>query len=272
MINRGLVQKAVLETWATTLVIGVALFGFEAILAYALPSYFEQISESLMRIPFVRMFLQVMLGSDVAGELGPEAILAFPLVHPVVLALIWAHAVITCTRSPAGEIEQGTIDILLGWPVGRWEILCSETIVTLASGVVLTLLLVGGNIAGGLAVTSSMRPDVPRLMIAVVNLYALYLAVCGLSWLLSSLSDRRGKAMTSVFLILLGSFLLNFLAQFWNPAKKLAFLGPLSYYRPLAILRDGVIPTYDIAVLLACGAVFWFGAGIAFARRDVCTL
>ena len=62
------------------------------------------------------------------------------------------------------------------------------------------------------------------------------------------------------------------LAQFWEPAEKVAFLGILDYYRPLFIMRDGVWPLRDMAVLLGAAAVLWTAAGVLFARRDVCTV
>jgi hypothetical protein len=100
----------------------------------------------------------------------------------------------------------------------------------------------------------------------------LYLAVGGLAWLVSASSNRRGPAILIVFLILLASFLLNFLAQFWEVARNVSFLGILDYYRPLYILRDGRVPWSDIGVLLTVAASLWTAAGVVFSRRDVCTV
>src|SRR5262249_39139303 len=100
----------------------------------------------------------------------------------------------------------------------------------------------------------------------------LYAAVGGLSWLVSSLSDRRGRAMTIVFLVLLALFLLNYLAPFWGPLEKIAFLSPLHYHRPVNVLGSGVWPWRDMGVLLTSGGAMWLAAGAVFARRDLCTV
>ena len=206
------------------------------------------------------------------AALGPELFESIGWVHPVVLAITWAHAIICCTRVPAGEVDRGTIDVLLGLPVSRWNLFISETIAWLISGMILLLFGAAGNAIGhGLLPDEYFHPDLSRILIVLVNLFSLYAAVGAIAWLLSALSDRRGKAMGVVFAIVLGSFLLNYLAQFWEPAERLSFLGLLQYYKPLFILRDGTWPTHDLAVLIGLTVVLWTIAGIAFARRDLST-
>ena len=90
--------------------------------------------------------------------------------------------------------------------------------------------------------------------------------------MVSSLSNRRGRAFGVVFAIVLVSFLVNFLAQLWEPARSLAFLSVLNYYRPLLILRDTSWPLTDMLVLVAVGGVLWLAGMLIFARRDICTV
>ena len=106
----------------------------------------------------------------------------------------------------------------------------------------------------------------------LINLFCLYGAVGGLAWLVSSLSDRRGRATTIVFLILLVLFLLNYLAQFWQPLEKIVFLSPLHYHRPVNVLGNGIWPWKDLGILLGAGFALWLAAGALFARRDLCTV
>lgn len=271
-MNRGLLQKAALEIWPATLMCGVLLFAVEAILAYVMPIFRAQISEAMMQIQFVRTFVGAMLGIDTSDQLGPAAFLAFPWVHPVVLALVWTHALVCCTRVPAGEIDRGTADVTLTLPVTRWGVLRAETLVWLLAGVTILALALAGSQLVGHYVDPEGRPEIPRLLVVLANLFCMYLAVGGLAWLVSAASDRRGPAMILVFVILLASFLLNFLAQFWTVAQRIAFLGILDYYRPLYIVRDGAVPWRDMGVLAGVGVGLWIAAGIVFSRRDVCTI
>jgi ABC-2 type transport system permease protein len=213
-----------------------------------------------------------MLGVDAAEQLGPEGFAAFPWVHPVVLSVVWAHALVVCTRMPAGEIDRGTADLTLTLPVTRWGMLLSETVVWVAAGAVVLAFGLAGNEVGRRFVSGGEPPQFSRMLIILANLFCLYLAVGGLSWLVSASSSRRGPAILIVFTVLLASFLLNFLSQFWSVADRIAFLGILDYYRPIYILRDGAIPWRDMGVLAAAAALLWIAAGVVFNRRDVCTV
>jgi hypothetical protein len=271
-MNRGLMLRALREMWPATLVLGLLLFGVEAMLAFTLPKFGGQMSQQWLQLDFARGIVQAMLGTEVGDTIGAQMFQSIAWVHPVPLALVWAHAIMSCTRVPAGEVDRGTIDVLLGLPVSRWEVFLSETIVWLAFGTLILIAALAGNLVGGLALSPQQRPELAPGLIVLANLFCLYASVGGLSWLISSASDRRGRAMTIVFLLLLSLFLLNYLAQFWQPLEKIVFLSPLHYHRPVRVLGSGVWPWHDMAILLTMGGAMWLAGGIVFARRDLCTV
>jgi ABC-type transport system involved in multi-copper enzyme maturation permease subunit len=272
VINRGVMLKSARETLPVTLLLGLILLGVQAILAYALPTYSRQFSAQLLRIEFVRSIIQAMLGTELAEGFGAELFVAIPWVHPVTLAIVWAHAIICCTRVPAGEVDRGTIDLLLGLPVSRWSLYLSESLVWAGGAAVLMLLCAAGNALGTWRVTGVTHPSPLRVGIVLVNLLCLYAAVGAAAWLFSALSERRGRAIGAVFVVVAASFLLNYLTQFWEPARRVAFLGMLRYYRPLPILRDGAWPLRDMSALAGAALILWTAAGLVFSRRDLSTL
>jgi hypothetical protein len=129
-----------------------------------------------------------------------------------------------------------------------------------------------GNVLGSLNLSPDARGGPSELLIVLTNLLCLYVTVGAAAWLSSAMSDRRGRAIGVVFVLLLASFLLNYLAQFWKPAQRIEFLSLLRYYRPLLILRDGTWPLKDLAVLLGVAVAFWLAGGAILARRDLATL
>jgi ABC-2 type transport system permease protein len=226
---RGLFTKTLHEVWLTTLLFGLALCVVIMLLSYVLPQIHEALGELLQRIPVAKAFLTVLLGTSLGNEISARTMQAFLWVHPVVLALVWAHEVNLCTRMPAGEIDRGTIDVLLSLPVSRREVYWCESVVWLASGLfVLSMGLVGHLIVAP-TMPDDLRPQLSRALLVMANLYCVYIAVGGIAFLVSALSDRRGRAVAVVFGILLASFLLNFIANFWRPAQHIAFLGILQY-------------------------------------------
>jgi ABC-2 type transport system permease protein len=271
-MNRGILYKSFRETVWITLVFGVGLAALEAMLTGVIPVVFKEIPTQWLEVVFVQNMLRGLLGTDVGGVLGPTVIAAIPWVHPIALAMVWALEISLCTRLPAGEIDRGTIDILLSFPVSRIGIYLSETLVWLGAGAVVIALGLAGNTLGTWIAGPAWRVAPSLLLMMAGNLFCLYVAVGGVACLVSSMSDRRGRAVGVVFAIVLASFLLNFLAQFWDPARRLSFLSVLSYHRPMVILRDGGWPVRDMVVLLSVGAACAAAGAAVFVRRDIRTV
>jgi len=269
-VNRGLIAKAFRETWAATLLFGLALFVVEMALSFVLPRFQKQLSDQWLQVAFIQSIIKAMVGADLSGSAGPEIFTSIPWVHPVVLAVTWAHAIVFCTRIPAGEVDRGTVDILMSMPVTRWRIHLSETVAWLASAAAIFAMATIGNALGSALADAPWQPA--RIGIVLANLALLYLGVGAFAWLLAALSDRRGGAVAAAFIIVVGSFLLNYLAQFWKPLEHVVFLSLVRYYRPFQVLRDGAWPLRDMAVLTVLAAGLWAAAGAVFARRDLTTV
>jgi putative exporter of polyketide antibiotics len=270
-VNRGLVNKALRELWPTTLLVGLLVATFEGLIAVVLPRYESELGLQVLRMPFVKRIIEGMLGTRVAEQVGPEIIWSIPWAHPVMLSLILAHAVICSTRLPAGEVDRGTIDIALGLPISRWQWFRTDSLLWLGSAMLVIALLMTGNRVGSTISGSDRMLSLLETTIIYVNLLGVYLAVGGGGWLISSLSDRRGKAITITFVLIVTSFLISYLEQFWEPARFAAWFSVLSYNRPLFVFRDGAWPVRDLSVLYGAAVAFWTSAAVVFTRRDLCT-
>jgi len=271
-VNRGVVEKTAREVWLQTLVLGASLMVVECLVAYVLPTFKKEIAGSWGQVAFVQNLLKALLGSELGDQVGPHALQALPWVHPIVLAIFWTHQLTFCTRLPAGEIDRGTIDILLGLPLSRWQAYLAESLVFLVTGAVLFALGVAGNYTGCWLAEADSFPTPPQLAVILVNGYCLYLSVGGITYFFSSLSDRRGRAVAWGLSVVLASFLLTFLAQFWQPAKSIAFLSLLNYYRPVLMFYQEGWPLGDMLTLAAIAGIFWALGGVIFNRRDICTV
>jgi len=162
--------------------------------------------------------------------------------------------------------------VLLGLPVGRTRLYLYESLVWLGCGVFVLGCAVVGNTLGGFFAPPELRCSAPARLISALNLFGVYLAVGGVAWLASALSDRRGRAVGVLFGFLIAVLLLNYLAPFHKVAERLSTLSVLRYYRPVFIIRDGSWPALDLVILVAIGATFWLAGWAIFARRDICTV
>ena len=269
---RGLLLRTWCEVWLMTLLFGLALMAILALLTFVYPQFQEELLEIFDRLPFIRPMITAMLGSEVGDQLNVQTLQAIMWVHPIVLTLLWAHAIVFCTRVPAGEIDLGTIDVLLGWPVSRRQIYYSEALACLVAGLVILLMGFLGHCLVAPSVSENLRPRFSHALVVLANLSSVYLAVGGIAQLVSALSNRRGRAVATAFAIVVASFLLNLVGEIWEPAEQVAFLGILEYYRPAEILQTGEFPIGDVAVLLCVGAGTSLLGGEIVARRSICTL
>ncbi len=274
MVNAGLMRRAWLEVRGTTLVFGVCLLLITTLLHFALPKFqknIEGMQAQASRMINLNNIRNAMLGTDVTAAGSREISAGVAWSHPFFLALVFAHTITVCTRVPAGEVDKGTMDVLLGLPVSRWQLFMSETAVWLASAALLIALSVAGSRIGNHYAPEGMSPDLSRVAMVAVNLLLLNVAVGAFAMLCAALTDRRMRAVAVVLIALISALLINYLRLLWEPAQKIAFLSILDYYRPIGPLRDGEWPWRHMAILAGTGATLWLAAGIWFSRRDLST-
>ncbi len=230
----------------------------------------DEIEQLWLGAKILRSLLPALTGAEIpAGGSFATAFLTVGYAHPVLYALMWAFALTTCSRLVAGEIERGTADLLLTLPVSRARIYVSVSLVWMAAGAVMCVSTLAGTRLGHATFTAGHAPGYGRLAVVALNLWLLYLATGCASLCVSSWTSRRGPAIGWVLAVLISSFLLNFLAQFWTPAKHFKWLGVLHYYRPLPIVMESGWPGRDLAVLAVLSIVLWSAGLWRFIRRDI---
>ena len=269
---KGLLRKITMEVRWPVLLFGFGLAVILGVLTALVPRILRDMGALLGFLPWLRPIFTAMMGMDPQNLSPRELMQAFLWVHPTVLSIIWAHELMFTSRIPAGEIDRGTVDFLLGLPISRWKLYLAETTGFLLTGVTIIGLGYSGHLITTLFLQPDMRPQMILTVYIVSNLLAVYLAVGGLSFLVSSFCDRRGKAIGVMFAMLLISFLLNFLAQFWEPAKTIAVLSIMEYYRPAIIIQEEAFATKNVLILVVIGLTAWIAGGVVFRRRSVCTV
>lgn len=229
----------------------------------------EQLSQQILQFEHVKRFMKLFLGGDLVDNLTPTGVLTIGFVHPFLLALNWTLLLTVCTRVTTGEIERGTADLMLTLPISRSGYYLSVSAVWVLFGIPMSLAPLAG-VAVGVNLTPLWGPvDLGRLGMLCWFLVAMYLAVGGLAMLIGSILTTRGRAVGMMLGLLLLSVLINFLEQFWEPIRHIAFLGILHYYQPLPLVRTGMLPLPDLITLLGVGVVSWVIGWWRFTRRDI---
>ncbi|MGI8649156.1 MAG: ABC transporter permease subunit [Rubrobacter sp.] len=185
-------------------------------------------------------------------NLAPLALAFFPM-----LALAGAIA---------GAEERGSIDILLGNPVPRWQLVVGNALATGAS--LLFIVALTGAITYWTALLLDVDLSLGAITGAVLNLWPICLFFGGMAMLCSAVFHRRVFAIVLPGVIMLGMYLLSALG---NISEDLEGYRRYSvFYHYGAAITDGIDPVAFGGIVGF--AVFFVGlAVLAFQRRDIYT-
>lgn len=178
-----------------------------------------------------------------------------------------AYAISVATGSLAGEIEKGTMELLLGQPISRRAIVVTRHLYFSLGLIVLIAatmapIIIGAPFAGG---------DISYRGLAALSLQAFlfYGAIGSIAFFFSASFSSRGRALFASLGILIASYALDLLSKFSDFVNHFHRLSLFSYYDPYRYVHDVSFAWGDLAVLAAISVFFTTGAVVWFERRDI---
>lgn len=248
--------------------IGLLLFGFQILISAIVANTniegaIQELSRSLP--PFVKN----LLTEELALGIGSRGLIVFAWNHPVVHAMLAAVIMTLASRAIAGEIEDGTLELILTQPLSRPIYLATQIIFAffVLFGLISAMLI---GVKLGLSIYGLQRVlSWPVFLPVALNLFSLEMAIYGVTLFLSSLCREAGRVVTITLLFVLLSYLLQAVTRLW-PAIQ--FLQPyiiFEYYSPQRMVLNESISWGSIAVLLAVGLLTGGAGWWKFMRRDI---
>lgn len=227
-------------------------------------------------------FVRTLLSGDGIMLNKPEHLQTFGFVDPgvVILLCMWA---IGRGSALAGEMERGTMELLLAQPIARWRVIVTHLFVDLLTIPLLALGMVAG-VYLGVAVVGLEGIDVTPYWRAAANVVGLTLALTAFTMAVAVRGRSRWRAMSWVIAVVLVMFLLSFLGQLLEWLKPWRVLSIFYYYQPQGIIIHGrqlapiqlgygeeawKISVPFIPFLLVLAAVGYAMALFGFCRRDL---
>jgi ABC-2 type transport system permease protein len=235
-----------------------------------------------------------MLGGENISIFRPRDALSIGYIHPLVQTILCIWAIGRAAGAIAGELDRGTMELLLAQPVPRNRIVLAHLCVDAVVIPVLCLSLWAGNWFGYWVVgvrdwATPGGPEGPLIspMIfwpALANVAALLFALSGFTLWLSSRGRFRGRVLGAAVFIVLLQFLVNVVGQLWD---KVTWMRPLTlfyYYQPQQIILKGrwavdvgtawnfsspLLVWNVVVVLMVVGGVGYALAFWTISRRDL---
>jgi ABC-2 type transport system permease protein len=244
------------------LIWGLALGAMSAMIVSIYPSIGAQLDDMMANYPpeLLALFGEVSSFGSVEGFLALEV---FNLIAPLAFAF---YAIILGARAIAGAEERGTLDLFLGNPLPRWQIVANGY-ATIAGA------LLGSAALLGLctwvpALLAGVDLPLGAVIAATLNLLPLGLFFGGLALLASAFVHRAALAITIPGAVLVVMYFINGLG---SVSKSMEPLRPLSIFKHYGSAIENGIAWPSFIVITLIGAAFAALAATAFARRDIYT-
>lgn len=210
--------------------------------------------------------IEAFLGGS-ADFSTPAGWLVTGMMHPIVLALATAGALLVAANAVATELERGSLELVLARPVPRRAFLGAKMA---ASLVVVTMVQLGGLV--GVLIARGTLEEVRGLalggtLLAFLGSWVLFAAFAMVATFLSARSSLRGRTLGAAAGVVVGSFFVNFISLLFDEVEAMGYASPFRYFRAAELLEGrGLV---ELLVLVALGVAFAALALWRFARRDL---
>jgi ABC-2 type transport system permease protein len=213
--------------------------------------------------------MKIIFNQEFMNRLSIDGAAAFGFNHPIVLMVLGIVAIILPTRHIAGEIEAGTLELLLSYPVSRSRLNIS---LALSSATILIAIIVAGWIGSfsALIIFNHFSMEMFGQLIKIgLILWILLCLITNYSLLISVYGREAGKSGLRSAGITLIFYFLNFIATLWESLEFTQVINPFHYYQPQKLMFGEQSFILDAVVLLSATIFFFIIAYLHFSRRDI---
>lgn len=190
--------------------------------------------------------LQTLIGGESLSLFRTSDMLSVGSVHPLMQIIFCLWAVGRAANAIAGEIDRGTMELLLAQPLARYQVVLNHLLVDLLVIPLICGAVWFGDILGIWLVELQEMPAHSGLAgepisfwlfgPGMVNAAALLFAMSGYTMWLSSRGRFRNKVLGLAVLVTLLQFLINVIGQLWDPMASWRPFTVFYYYQPQQIM------------------------------------
>jgi ABC-2 type transport system permease protein len=241
---------------------GVVLGLYSAAIVATFPTFgdMEQMDQLIQAYP------EGMREAFNIEDLGtPEGFLDSQVFSFAPLALAF-FPILASAGAIAGAEERGTIDVLLGNPLPRWQLVVGSFVATGLS--LLGIVALVGLFTWGTAVLFDVDLSLRTIAGAVLNFWPTCLFFGGLAMLCSAVFHRRVLAIAIPGVVLFATYLVDVLGRVSEDLEDLRPTSVFYYYG--SAIKDG-IDWANFGGVTLVALVFVLLAVLAFRRRDIYT-
>ncbi len=270
-MSLALWKKAVSDSWLQLAVCSTLLVLFSWIFVWLMSLLKIGAWSSLLSL--VPKVFQPLIDVPLADLATPTGQLSVLYVHVITMLVCVGWALGRGSDSISGEIDRGTMDLILSLPVRRVSVMAIPAVVATAGAAVLAGSVWVGTWLGVMTVQLHGDVSLRQLLPGAVNLFAMTFCLTGITTLFSSWSRDRWRTIWMTGGLFVVSMIIKMVARLWKAGAWLKYLSFLSAFQPQElILMETSTPSVALrynGTLLGLGLICYLAAAIVFTRRDI---
>lgn len=243
--------------------IGITL-AFTWMMVGLFPSFEESYDEILQSIPegFADAF-----GAETGMAINLESFLSleyFSLMWPIIMLIF---AISYGSGALSGEIERGSIEVLLGQPVSRFSVFLSKYLAGFVQILVLTYFSIFSIIPFAEVYNVAYRWEHYISLFTLGFLFAI--TIFSFAMMVSSLASTKGRASFIVSGITIGMYALTIISSVNDAFESLKYGSIFFYFDASSALQHNEV-SFEHLLLLIFVSLLSFAIGMwNFTKRDV---
>jgi ABC-2 type transport system permease protein len=267
MLLRNVFTKTLRDLRWPTFWAAFALFAIAGYFTLLFPTYSKtfDLQSLLDKIPPA---MKALIGAqfvDVSSATGFLNIELFPLILPAVLA---GYAIAQGSGATAGEESRGTIDVLLSYPVPRWQMVVQKAGAITISVALIALAMGLGAVAGAIGSNSAIDAGKIAAGLLMASLLALDFGAIALA--IAASTGNRSASIGIAAALLVVMYFVNALAPVISGLDSIKQASLFYWYLEGEPLRHG-LAVGDSIVMAGVAVVGGLVSLVLFSRRDLAT-
>jgi ABC-2 type transport system permease protein len=228
----------------------------------------ESVKAMLQYIDILPSFVKAFFGGDALQFGNIAGLIAIGYQEPFVLLLDMLFAVGVPTALLAGEVQRGTMELILSRQTTKTQVYICAGLITVVGMYALVVVMFLGTVAATNLYEFDQEVPLYSFLKLAVNGGILASVVGGIA-LLAAACFRRGMAVSLTVAYLVVNYFIMIITQWWPRMKWLDPTTIFNYVDGPAIFSKSGWPIGDICVLLLLLAVSFLLGGVIWSRRDL---
>jgi len=228
----------------------------------------ESVKTFLQFLDVLPSFIKTLLGGESLRAGNISGLIAIGYHHPLVLTLYMLFAVGVPTGLLAGEVQRGTMELILSRAATKTHVYICAGLITVTGMFALVLVMFLGTVAATslyeFGQTVPLHPFFKRAFVG-----GLLASAAGGIALLAAACFQRGTAVTVTVAYLVANYFVSIVAEWWPRMKFLKPTTIFHYVEGPEMLHESAWPVADMGVLVSILVVSTVLGGLIWSRRDL---